>query len=153
MSSKFNALPALFLSALLALGCSQRTPLGDEPAEPGATSPLAKLSAPLNLSQFEVVSSGAGYRGIFLKLSRFPDSISASDSSDPAQIVLDIAGPTGVASPEESFPGGDTLVSLVHVSREVGNLRIVFDLATDDPPKYTVHQMGDWIMLRIAAPK
>lgn len=152
MWRKFNAFAALAAVLLLAAGCAQRAPL-DDTVEPVPNEGLAKLAAPLDLSQFEVVSSGGGYRGIFLRLSRFPDSISASQSSDPAQIILDIAGPTGAESPEETFPGGDTLVSRVRVSRALGNLHIVFDLAAADPPKFTVHQMGDWVMVRLAAAK
>jgi len=117
------------------------------------TNTLAKLSAPLDLSQFEVVASGGGYRGVFLKLSRFPDAITASDSSNPGEIALDISGPTGAEAPEETFPGGDTLVTRVRVTRSIGVLHVVLDLATVNPPKYSVHQMGDWVMVRIAAAK
>ena len=153
MPRKFDGFFALTLCALIAVGCSQRAPIGDEGVALGDTNALAKLSAPLELSQFEVVASGGGYRGVFLKLSRFPDAIASSDRSDPAQIILDISGPTGAETPEETFPGGDTLVSRVRVTRAIGSLRVVLDLAADDPPEYTVHQMGDWVMVRLAATK
>jgi hypothetical protein len=128
-------------------GCSQILPLEDAGAESQAD--FSGLSAPLDLRQFEVVSSGGGYRGVFLRLSRFPDSIETSHYSDPARIVVDIRGPTGAESPEETFPGGDSLVAKVRLLREIGLLRVVLDLAGSDPPKYTVHRMADWIMIRL----
>jgi hypothetical protein len=151
MPRKFSLFFALAAVSLLAAGCSQRAPLGEESAAPVDTNALAKLSAPLDLNQFEVVASGGGYRGVFLKLSRFPDAIAATDRGNPAQIILDISGPTGAETPEETFPGGDTLVSRVRVTREIGLLRVVLDLAATSPPKYSVHQMGDWVMVRLAA--
>jgi len=154
MRRKFNEFCALAVILSLAAGCSQRAPIGDDSGGSEVdTNALARLSAPLDLNQFEVVASGAGYRGVFLRLSRFPDSITAVDQSNPAQIILSISGPTGAETPEETFPGGDTLVSRVRVTREIGMLRVVLDLAASAPPKYTVHQMGDWVMVRIAAPE
>jgi len=151
MPRKFNGFFAFAAAALFAVGCSQRAPIGEDGSGSVDTNALAKLSAPLDLSQFEVVASGGGYRGVFLKLSRFPDAIATTDQSDPAQIILNISGPTGAETPEETFPGGDTLVSRVRVRREIGLLRVVLDLAAANPPEYSVHQMGDWVMIRLAA--
>ncbi len=128
--------------------CSQRLPL----EEAGTAPDFSRLSAPLDLRHFEVVSSGGGFRGVFLHLTRYPDSITASYTTEPGRIVLDIAGPTGVEAEEKSFPGGDSLVSLVRVSRQTGKLQIVLDLSVPDPPKYTVHRMADWIMVRMKSP-
>lgn len=128
-------------------GCSQMLPLEDAGAESQVD--FSELSSPLDLRSFEVVSSGGGYRGVFLRLSRFPESIQTSHYSNPAQIVIDIRGPTSAESAEETFPGGDTLVAKVRLSREIGLLRVVLDLAGSDPPKYSVHRMADWIMIRL----
>ena len=68
---------------------------------------------------------------------------------DPARIVIDIQGPTGTESPEEQFPGGDSLVTHVGVSKQVGAIRIVLELAVDDPPEFTVFPMADWVLVRI----
>jgi hypothetical protein len=152
MRLEFGAFLIFAICGTLTAGCAKSPPIVDPPESGDFASNLAELSAPLDVSRFEVVHSGAGYRGFFVKLSRFPDSISWEDSSDPARISLTLRGPTGTESPEEIFPGGDRLVSRVRVTREIGALHVVLDLATDDPPDYTVHRMGDWVMIKMKAP-
>ncbi len=152
MLRKFAA-PILACSLAVATGCSQRLPL-EEAGETGAppdsiAGDLAEYSDPLDITSFEVVASGGGYRGVFLRLSRFPEGISYSDQDSPARIVIDIQGPTGIELPEEVFPGRDSLVSKVRVTRSLGNLRVVLDLAADEPPEYSVHRMADWVMVRM----
>ena len=58
-------------------------------------------------------------------------------------------GPTGTESAEEVFPGGDSLVTHVGVSRSYGWLRVVLDLDADQLPEYAVFPMADWVMVRI----
>ena len=110
---------------------------------------LALSNAPLDLNHFEVAASGSGHRGVFLRLSRFPEAISHTQQSNPARIIIDVSGPTGVDSPEQAFPGGDSLVSMIRVSRSIGQLRIILDLVGSNTPAYSVHRMGDWIMVRL----
>ena len=107
-------------------------------------------SVPLDLRQIQVVDSGSGYRAVFLKLSRLPDSLASQHLEDPARIVVDIRGPTGAETEERTFPGGDAVVTRMRVSRQMGNLRVTLDLVGDEPPKYSVHQMADWVMIRLA---
>jgi hypothetical protein len=110
---------------------------------------LADYSEPLDLREFEVDATEAGYRGVFLKLSRLPSAVSAMAQEDPPRIIVDIQGPTGGESPEEVFPGGDTVVTHVGVSRTVGNLRVILDLDSDRLPEYGVFPMADWVLVRI----
>ena len=110
---------------------------------------FAEYSEPLDVSSFEVVASGGGYRGVFLRLTRFPDSVTYFDQEEPARIYIDIQGPTGVELPEEAYPGRDNLVSMIRVTRNLGTLRVVLDLATQKAPEYSVHRMADWIMVRM----
>lgn len=148
MLRKFG--PSLFacVLAITTSACSQFLPLDEAGVE--ATEPdFSSLSSPLDLHHFEVVSSGAGYRGVFLRLSRFPDRIETNHYSKPPRIIIDIYGPTGGESAEESFPGGDSLVSTVRVMREIGLLRVILDISGSDLPPYTTHRMADWIMLRM----
>lgn len=151
MRRKFAALVILGIFALGVGACSQRLPL----EEAGTATPEADYSAasaPLDLRQFEVVASGGGYRGVFLKLSRFPESVVAAKYDDPARIVLDIRGPTGTESPEEVFPGGDAIVTRVRVRRDIGLLQVILDIVGDHAPDYSVHRMADWIMVRMQPP-
>jgi len=150
MLRKFGAFH-LACSLLVCIGCSQKLPL----EEAGATvqqPDFSHLSTPLDLTSFEVVSSGGGYRGVFLHLSRFPDGITTSDQKNPARIVIDIQGPTSVEEPETAFPGRDSLVSMVRVSKSLGGMRVILDLATPSPPEYSVHRMADFIMVRMKPP-
>jgi hypothetical protein len=139
---------ALLSIVLAVAACSRRLP-----AEPAAEAPVPSgLSVPLDVRQFEVVTAD-GYRGVFLKLSRLPDSIDYYSESNPNRIVVDVKGPTGAEMPEESYPGQDTLVSQFRILRQFGTLRIALELQGDELPAYSVHLMADWIMIRIAPTK
>ena len=138
--------------ALLAVcGCTRRAPAPVPAAEeaPAGESPQS-LSIPLDVQEFEVVQAD-GRRGVFLKLSRLPEGVEHHSESRPARIVIDIKGPTGGESAEESFPGEDSLVSRMRVTRTFGVLKVVLDLQGNRPPRYSVHTMADWIMIRIGA--
>lgn len=143
---------ALLCGALVTLaltgGCATRKPadLGAKEALPGG---LAEYAAPLDLREFDVESTETGNRGVFLKLSRVPGAVTHTAQSDPPRIIVDIEGPTGAESPEELFPGGDTLVTHVGVTRLLGTLRIILDLQGDSLPEYAVYPMADWVVVRI----
>lgn len=136
------------VAAALAAGCSAKRKSTDELGAKDLQS-LPGYSAPLDLREFEVATTEGGYRGVFLKLSRLPISVSTSSQNDPARIIVDIQGPTGTESPEEVFPGGDTLVTHVAVSRQAGWLRVILDLQSDAAPEYAVYPMADWVVVRI----
>jgi len=139
------------MAAALVAGCSAKHGSKDDLGAKESVLPesIPGYSTPLDLREFEVDSTESGARGVFLKLSRLPSSVSATSQSDPARIIVDIQGPTGTESPAETYPGGDTLVSHVTVSRQVGGLRVVLDLTTDDPPDFAVYPMADWVLVRI----
>jgi len=137
-------------TVLLLGGCSSRQ--HKSPDVLGAKDPnlgLGDYAVPLDLREFDVEATESGYRGVFLKLSRLPSAVSATAQSDPPRIIVDIRGPTGTESPEEVFPGGDTVVSHVGVTRTEGNLRVVLDLQADELPEYGVYPMADWVVVRI----
>lgn len=73
-----------------------------------------------------------------------------SESTGPARITVQAWGPAGAEDlPERTLPQTDATVSLVRVSRKDGALRITLDLVAAAPPAYSVHQMADWIMIRL----
>ncbi len=135
--------------ALLLAGCAKRVPLMEPGAKGAAVESLPNLSIPLDVQEFEVVNAD-GHRAVFLKLSRLPDAVEHRGESDPARIILEIKGPTGEEVPETVFPGRDTLLARVRMSRSFGVLRVALDLQGDDPPRYSVQTMADWIMIRFA---
>ena len=137
--------------AVVAAGCSmgrsRKDDLGPKPMT--VPSSIPGYSEPLDLREFNVDSTDGGARGVFLKLSRLPTGVSSTTESSPARIILNIQGPTGTESPQEVFPGGDSLVTHVEVSRTLGYLQVVLELDADDPPEYTVLPMADWVLVRI----
>lgn len=147
------ALLGTLLAALIAGGCAVRHP-SDELGAQESVLPdsIPGTTIPLDLREFEVVDAEGGYRAVFLKLSRLPTAVTHSSANAPARIEIDIKGPTGSPSPEEVFPGGDTLVTRMRISRDTGMLRVVLDLEGDDVPEYAVFPMADWIMVRLKPP-
>ncbi len=141
---------AIVAVALLLDGCAARRE--SRLSEPDSTAKaLASLSAPLDLQNFQVVNA-EGNRGVFLRLSRLPDSIRVRGETNPARIIIDVAGPTGAETPEQVYAGNDELVTSMRVSKTFGWLQIVLDLQTDELPPYTVQQLADYIMVRLAPP-
>lgn len=142
------------VAAVLVGGCSTKRAAVDELGAKDAPLPdnLAAYSAPLDLREFAVAEAEGGQRGVFLKLSRLPTSVTASSQSDPPRIIVDIQGPTGTESAEEVFPAGDTLVTHVAVSRTAGWLRVVLDLQGNETPAFAIYPMADWVVVRIKSP-
>ena len=138
-------------AAAAASGCSTKHKPKDELGAKDASlsNDIPGYSVPLELQAFNVDSTEGGYRGVFLRLSRVPTSVVTSVQSSPPRIIVDMQGPTGTESAEEVFPGGDSLVTHVGVSRSYGWLRVVLDLDADQLPEYAVFPMADWVMVRI----
>lgn len=127
----------------LPLGCSRRL------SGPGTEKPAIEgLAVPLDVQKFQVAPSG-GRRGVFLRLSRLPHGIEHRSASHPARIIIDVAGPAGEEGPEEVLPGDEVVVKELRILRQYGSLRITLGLPGDEPPKYSVHRMADWIMIRL----
>jgi hypothetical protein len=130
----------LFLT-VLAAGCTQRlaaptaTPSGDQ--------------APVSLRNFEVVTAD-GHRAVLLRLSRLPTKVGHSSVDDPPQIVVQAWGPVGDGDlPERNLPQIDPQIRALRVSRHDGWLTIVLDMHGARLPPHSVHQMADWIMIRL----
>jgi hypothetical protein len=95
-----------------------------------------------------------GNRAVFLRLSRVPASVRHMSSRRPAQITVVASGPVGDGDmPERDLPQLDQQITQVRVSRKAGSLRVVLDLQGEDPPPYSVHEMADWIMIRLGGPQ
>lgn len=142
---------ALLVAATLAACSSRQTSNDLQNEESVLPQSLPGASIPLDIREFEVVPAANGARGVFLKLSRLPGTITHRSEDGPARIVIDIAGPTGTESPPEAFPANDTLVTQVTMSRQMNSMQIVLDLEGDAPPPYDVLPMADWILVRIKA--
>ena len=133
------------LLLLFAAGCAHKlaaptaTPTGDQ--------------APVGLRNFEVTNVD-GHRAVLLRLSRSPTMIRQSSAKKPGQIIVQAWGPVGDGDmPERLLPQIDPLINDVRVSRHDGTLQIVLDFKADEPPPYSVHEMADWIMIRLGVPE
>ena len=127
-----------------AVGCS--APLTRPTAAPTGD------QAPVALRNLQIATVD-GHRAVLLRLSRLPTLVRHSSSRRPAQIAVQAWGPVGEGDlAEKDIPQVDAEISQVRVSRKEGGLLIVLDLVGDEPPPYSVHEMGDWIMIRLGTP-
>ena len=134
----------LFVVALALAGCSLN--LGRPTASPTGD------QAPVNLRSLQIQTVD-GHRAVLLRLSRAPTLVRHSYASRPGRISVEAWGPTGDSDlPERGLDESDSEISGVRVSRTQGALRVILDFRADNPPEYTVHEMADWIMVRLGTP-
>lgn len=96
------------------------------------------------------VEAADSHRAVLVRLSQRPSQVRYGDTHHPPAIVIEAWGPPGDFDlPERTLPQVDPLVSQVRMSRSDGNLRVTIDLQGSDLPPYSVHEMADWIMVRI----
>src|SRR5262249_2933428 len=131
--------------AAVAVGCASKRHSAEQLGAKDTALPdnAPGYSVPLDLREFDVAPTDSGYRGVVPKLSRLPGSVVASSQTDPPRIIVDIQGPTGTESAEEVYPAGDTLVTHVGVTRQLGWLRVILDLQSEQMPEYAVYPMAD----------
>jgi hypothetical protein len=135
---------ALFLFTLFAAGCPQKL-------RPPTPSPTGN-EAPVALRNLQVTTVD-GHRAVLLRLSRLPTLVRQSSGKDPPRIVIQAWGPAGDGDlPERTLPQMDPQISEVQVSRRAGALLVVLVFKGAEPPPYSVHEMADWIMVRLGAP-
>jgi len=141
MTRLLRAGVGLFLFALFAVGCAHKlaaptaTPTGNE--------------APVALRNLEVATVD-GHRAVLLRLSRSPTMVRQSSGKNPARIIIQAWGPRGDGDlPERSLQQLDPEIIDVRVSRRSGALQVVLEFKGVEPPPYSVHEMADWIMVRL----
>ena len=135
----------LSLVALLAVGCAYKF---------AAPTPVpAGSEAPVALRNLEITTVD-GHRAVLLQLSRPPTLVRESSGKNPARITILAWGPPGGADlPERAMPQLDSEIREVRVSRRAGTLQVVLEFKGAALPPYSVHQMVDWIMVRLGAPQ
>jgi hypothetical protein len=134
-----------FLFTLFAAGCAQK--IGVPSPSPSGT------EAPVALRNLQVVSVD-GHRAVLLRFSRVPTMVRRSSGKDPGRIVIQAWGPSGDGDlPERTLPQVDPEINDVRVSRHDGALEVVLDFKSVEPPPYSVHEMADWVMVRLGVPQ
>jgi len=124
-----------------AAGCAKQMP--------PAVAVTAGDQAPVALRNLQVATVD-GHRAVFLRLSRLPLQLRQSSAKNPGRIVLQAIGPAGDGDlSERDLAQVDPLLSNVRVSRHQGALEVVLEFKAEEPPPYSVHEMGDWIMVRL----
>lgn len=99
------------------------------------------------------VEAADGNRAVLLHLSQVPSQVRYGESGSPPSITVEAWGPRGDFNlSERVLPQTDALISQVRVSRRDGCLRVTVEMQSAEAPPYTVHQMADWVMIRIKGP-
>ncbi|MFN8628420.1 MAG: hypothetical protein U0587_20905 [Candidatus Binatia bacterium] len=130
------------LLACVAAGCAKKL---------AAPTAAAGDQAPVALRNLQVATVD-GHRAVLLRLSRLPMVVRQASGKNPGRIMLQAIGPAGEGDlSERELAQVDPLLSNVRVSRRQGALEVVLEFRTDEPPAYSVHEMGDWIMVRLDA--
>lgn len=133
----------LSMAGAMGAGCATWSSLASRPS----AAPVGDL-APVSLRNFQVVTAD-GHRAVLLRLSRLPTRVRHSSTPEPPQIVVQAWGPVGEGDlPERELPQIDPQIRDLRVSRHDGGLTVVLNLNGATPP-YTVHQMADWIIIRL----
>ncbi len=127
----------IFLSGCSALSPTP-TPTGDQ--------------TPVNLRQLEIQTID-GHAALLLRMSRRPFSLRHSSAIEPGRIILEARGPEGEGDlAERSLGQSDAMIADVRVSRVEGLLKVVIEFRNNQAPAYSVHEMADWVMVRLGAP-
>lgn len=99
------------------------------------------------------VEAADSHRAVLVHLSQAPSQVRYGDTRRPASITIEAWGPPGDFNlPERTLAQVDSLISQVRVSRSDGCLRVTIDLQSNELPPYSVHEMADWVMVRIQGP-
>ena len=121
------------------------------PADAGVSAAALADPSPVTLRNLQVTTI-EGNRAVLLRLSREPYGLSYAAENDPGRIIVRASGPPGDADlPERSLQQLDLQIADVRVSRTQGTLQVVIDFKTDAVPPHSVHQMVDWVMIRLPA--
>jgi hypothetical protein len=144
---RFRLVVLLALAALGVQGCASKRATINDRVPPAWLSQLS--GQPLAVEDVQA-SHSDGTHAIFFKLSRFPESVTHADSADGMpRISIDLGGPQAEDLPQEQITLADSLVHTVMISRSGGTVHLVMDLSGDRVPPYSVHEMADWIMVRL----
>lgn len=99
------------------------------------------------------VATVEGHRAVLLRFSRLPTMVRQSSGKSPGRIVVQAWGPVGEGDLlERVLPQIDPVLGEVRVSRRQGALEVILEFKADEPPPYSVHEMGDWVMVRLGTP-
>ena len=121
------------------------------PADAGVSAAALADPSPVTLRNLQVTTI-EGNRAVLLRLSREPYGLSYAAENDPGRIIVRASGPPGEADlPERSLQQLDVQIADVRVSRTQGTLQVAIDFKTDAVPPHSVHQMVDWVMIRLPA--
>jgi general secretion pathway protein D len=88
---------------------------------------------------------------IRLELGAVPSRVTHYALRRPGRYVIDAFGPSAPSPAVDALPVADELVRRVRVARHAGRVRLVLDLATDQPPAYALETHGATIVLKLGA--
>ena len=80
----------------------------------------------------------AGQRKVMFRFSRPPENLHYFPLSAPSRLVIDVTGPIEARPQVEAYKADDPQIEAVRVSSSAGRMRLVVELALDEPPPVSV---------------
>ena len=119
------------------------------PPEP-ATKPVPTptYTGPLQLHEIRVITD-AGQRNVMFRFSRPPENLHYFPLSKPSRLVIDITGPVEALPQVATYKADDPQIEAVRVSSAAGRMRLVVELALDEPPPFSVDANAAILTARI----
>ena len=133
-------------------GCSKTVvPPAPPPVDAGMSAAALADPSPVTLRNLQVATI-EGNRAVLLRFSREPYGLAYTTEPGPGRLTVRASGPPGEGDlPERSLQQLDAQIADVRVSRTQGTLQVVIDFKADEVPPHSVHQMVDWVMIRLPA--
>ena len=91
----------------------------------------------------------AGQRHVMFRFSRPPENLHYFPLSAPSRLVIDITGPIEALPQVATYQADDPQIEAVRVSGSAGRMRLVVDLALDEPPPFSVDTEAEILTARI----
>ena len=80
----------------------------------------------------------AGQRNVMFRFSRPPENLHYFPLSAPSRLVIDVTGPIEARPQVATYKADDPQIEAVRVSSSAGRMRLVVELALDEPPPVSV---------------
>jgi type IV pilus assembly protein PilQ len=95
------------------------------------------------------VITDSGQRNVMFRFSRPPENLHYFPLSAPSRLVIDITGPIEALPQVATYKADDPQIEAVRVNSAAGRMRLVVELALDEPPPVSVDTNAAILTARI----
>lgn len=110
--------------------------------------PTPTYTGPLQLHEIRVITD-SGQRNVMFRFSRPPENLHYFPLSAPSRLVIDITGPIEALPQVATYKADDPQIEAVRVNSAAGRMRLVVELALDEPPPVSVDTNAAILTARI----